>query len=196
MLLLIIIFLLFYIIHIIISENKNRDNVSHNKDGRIISAPQRQKARKGKLSSDNQHQKISWNGKFLDTSMIPNKVELNKDTLLPQLVNRKYGYGKRFNSFLFIGDNTFYHKSNCPKSSGKHKKLIHRYIAFRNLKPCPDCNPKAYIDEWYIDFIRTNFGAEYTSENCTFQDALPGIGLPSSDKRLNAENKIYIKGSN
>ena len=116
-------------------------------------------------------QKMKWNDKMLDISMIPKTVELDHKTLLPQAINRQYGYGKRFNTFIV--DDKQYHRSTCPMLNGKKKQPVHRHAAICNLPPCPKCAPVSYIDDWYIEFIRKNFG-KFTS----YEDFKANLRLP------------------
>lgn len=102
-------------------------------------------------------QKMKWRDKMLDISMIPKTVELERDTLLPRNINREYGYGRRFNAFVDENDLSLYHKSSCPRLKATKKTLVHRYLALCKITPCPQCEPISYIDEWYIDFLKTNF---------------------------------------
>lgn len=104
--------------------------------------------------------KMKWKGRMLNISMIPLSIELNKDTLLPQTINRKYGFGKRFNTFVVTDNQNFYHRGNCLLVRGKKKCLLHRYIAIQNTSPCPYCRPNNKIDEWYLGFVKTNFGTD------------------------------------
>lgn len=125
--------------------------------------------------------RMKWRNKMLDISMIPQTVELDKDTLLPQTLNRQYGYGKRFN--VFITENcSYYHKSKCAKIKGQKKQCIHRYIALYKIKPCSDCIPLNYIDEWYIEFLEKNFDKFTTYYEFQKWVELPNVKLPN-DKR-------------
>ena len=99
--------------------------------------------------------KSTKNRNALDTAMIPNSVVIDEN-YLPNLKNKKYFFGKRFNAFICHND-TYYHKSKCPKLNNKKKTVIHRYIALQNYKPCPICSPVDYIDSWYIDFLKKNW---------------------------------------
>lgn len=101
--------------------------------------------------------RMRWKNKMLDITMIPRSVELDKETLLPLPLRRQYGYGKRFNAFVTPSDRVYYHKSSCNKLKSKNKQAIHRYWAVSKLNPCPICNPQSRIDDWYFDFLSTNF---------------------------------------
>lgn len=90
----------------------------------------------------------------LDMSMIPEGIGIDHD-MLPYIVNRKYGYGKKFNAFV-IRDNHCYHSSKCPHLKGKPKIVIHRYVAMNKYAPCSHCTPKCFVDDWYITFIKKN----------------------------------------
>lgn len=112
----------------------------------------------------------------LVTTMIPNSVIIDKN-YLPNLKNKKYGYGKRFNAFV-CDDSVYYHKSKCPKLKNKKKTVIHRYVALQNYKPCPVCSPIDYIDPWYMEFLKKNWNkvtdtTYQDTENNRIKDNLP-----------------------
>lgn len=87
------------------------------------------------------------------TIIPPNdKIGINEQGL-PYIKDRVYkdGYGKTFNAFI-TPNGKCYHKSKCSKIKGKQHKVIHIYNAImdENLHPCKDCNPRTYIDDWYL----------------------------------------------
>lgn len=127
-------------------------------------------------------QKMRWRDKMLDISMIPKTVELDRDTLLPKSINREYGYGRRFNSFVDTADYSQYHRSTCTKLKSSNKQLVHKYIAICKASPCPDCTPNGDIDDWYIDFLNKNF-KKFTSY-ADFQEwaKLPNVSLPETER--------------
>lgn len=135
------------------------------------------KSTKRKKNTYRKTQKMKWNDKMLDISMIPKTVELDHKTLLPQAINRQYGYGRRFNTFI-VDDNQ-YHRSTCNTLKGKKKQLVHRYAAICNLPPCPDCAPVSYIDDWYIEFIQKNFGKFTSYEDFNANLRLPIVKIQS-----------------
>lgn len=92
-----------------------------------------------------------------NTTMIPESYALNEE-LLPYALNCRYGYGGRFNSFLVEDDFEYYHKKDCPCLINKNSELIHRYIAIQDFSPCPICNPPSNIHNWYVTFLKKNFG--------------------------------------
>lgn len=89
------------------------------------------------------------NGAIIENPIVlPSGYSLDDDKL-PYRSNRIYGWGKEFNAFITpVGD--CYHKSKCPMIKGKNKTLLHRYTAMKHYKPCAYCNPKNYIDDWYL----------------------------------------------
>lgn len=72
---------------------------------------------------------------------------------LPYKLNRVYGWGNEFNVFVTQNGHC-YHRNNCKALKGKGKKhiLLHRYVALKNhYDRCRFCQPKSYVDEWYIE---------------------------------------------
>lgn len=128
--------------------------------------------------------KMKWRDKMLDISMIPSTVELDRQTLLPKKINRKYGFGRQFNTFVVESDYTLYHRSTCTQIKNSKKKLVHRYIAVCKTTPCPHCNPLNFIDDWYMNFLNVNF-KKFTSY-ADFQEwaQLPNVSLPNGNKYL------------
>lgn len=109
--------------------------------------------------------------KFVRVSL-PSNIALNERNL-PYCTNKVYGYGKRFNAFVTHGGK-YYHRSNCNYLKNKKKTVIHRYDALKSYQPCKHCKPISYIDDWYIDFLKTNFPAsaeEYIQYSKTKKDA-------------------------
>ena len=114
--------------------------------------------------------------------MIPKSVELDRNTLLPQSIKRKYAYGRRFNAFVAYGDDFFYHRSTCSKIQSNQHQPVHRYIALQKMLPCPDCKPNDLIDEWYIEFLKVNFGVDINYNEFSSQLDLPMTSLPEHEK--------------
>ena len=113
--------------------------------------------RKNSLLRENIETSTESKKTSFDVSMLPANVTIDPKTLLPQTKNKEYGYGRQFNAFVSSQGNV-YHKSRCRFVKGKHKQLIHRYIAYQKYTPCQFCKPRGYIDKWYIQFLKTNFG--------------------------------------
>ena len=80
------------------------------------------------------------------------RIAMNEEGL-PYIKSRVYqdGYGKTFNAFV-TPNGKCYHKSKCPMIKGRQHKVIHIYNAImdENLQPCPVCNPRTYIDDWFL----------------------------------------------
>ena len=56
----------------------------------------------------------------LDKSMIPDGIDID-DNMLPYVINRKYGYGKRFNAFV-TPNSRYYHTSKCSYINSEYTK--------------------------------------------------------------------------
>ena len=56
----------------------------------------------------------------LDMSMIPDGIGID-DNMLPYVINRKYGYGKRFNAFV-TPNSRCYHTSKCSYINSEYTK--------------------------------------------------------------------------
>ena len=82
----------------------------------------------------------------LDMSMIPDGISID-DNMLPYVINREYGYGKRFNAFIPTNGH-YYHTGKCPCLRGRSKTVIHRYRAMTKYDPCSHCKPKCFVDDW------------------------------------------------
>ena len=135
-----------------------------------------------KKSTERKTLKMKWRNRMLDISMIPKSVELDRNTLLPQSIKRKYAYGRRFNAFVAYGDDFFYHRSTCSKIQSNRHQPVHRYVALQKMLPCPDCKPNDLIDEWYIEFLKVNFGVDINYNEFSSQLDLPMTSLPEHEK--------------
>lgn len=147
-------------------------------------AAENQKSKTTKNKKYRKTQKMKWRNKMLDISMIPKTVELDKDTLLPKSINRAYGYGKRFNSFVIQDERNLYHRSTCSYIKSSKKTLVHRYLASCKLLPCSNCTPNTIIDDWYIDFLKVNFEKFTTYEDFRSQLELSNAKLNNVEINL------------
>lgn len=83
---------------------------------------------------------------------LPYDVRIGID-FLPYEINRRRGYGKRFNVFVVDGRKCF-HRSWCRYLKPGHTRLLHRYEAVkRRLIPCRLCRPVNVIDYWYDEYL-------------------------------------------
>jgi hypothetical protein len=112
------------------------------------------KKRKQSITKQKDFSVIDNNAHSYDLSMIPSDISIDEN-LLPYVINRQYGYGKRFNAFITPNSNC-YHLSRCSALKNKKKTVLHRYIAMNKYKPCSICTPKYLIEDWYIDFLKKN----------------------------------------
>ena len=188
---LIVLFLLYIICFITINkketsknteqkEPQNHKNISKNNIEKNSTASTRS-SKSTKNTSTRNTSRMKWRNKMLNISMIPKTVELDKNTLLPQSIKREYGYGRRFNTFVVADGDFFYHRSTCSKTKGKQKQLVHRYIALQKELPCPECNPNAQIDEWYMEFLKVNFGIDMNYNEFNYQLELSPIVFPETE---------------
>ena len=150
-------------------------------------------ASSSKKTATRKTSKMKWRNKMLDISMIPTSIELDRNTLLPQSIKREYGYGRRFNTFETSQNDFFYHRSTCKNIKGMKHNVIHRYIALQKELPCPNCQPNAQIDDWYMEFLRVNFGVDINYNEFTSQFGLSATALPEN-KRVNSieKNETYL----
>lgn len=170
-LLIIIVLMLFYTAYLI-KQNYAKKDIKETS----TTEPKEEKTYK-KSNQYRKTQKMKWRDKMLDISMIPKTVELDKETLLPVSIKREYGFGRRFNSFIIADDNYHYHRSTCPNVKGKRKQLVHKYVAVCKGQSCNVCMPDSHIDDWYIQFLNTNFEKITTYEEFRNQMELPELKL-------------------
>lgn len=52
----------------------------------------------------------------------------------------------------------------------------------KKMLPCPDCKPNDLIDEWYIEFLKVNFGVDINYNEFSSQLDLPMTSLPEHEK--------------
>ena len=206
-LLAVIIFILLYIVFSINHSEKKADNNSDMADVNLeqITAAENNTGKKtsdtspktnssSKKTSTRKTSKMKWRNKMLDISMIPKGIELDRNTLLPQSIKREYGYGRRFNTFEVSQDVFFYHRSTCRDIKGIKHQVIHRYIALQRKLPCPECTPNAQIDDWYMEFLRVNFGADANYNEFASQFGLFSGSLPNANnvKSLESSNTYIV----
>lgn len=91
---------------------------------------------------------------------------------LPYKLNRVYGWGKEFNVFVTKGGHC-YHRNSCKalKGKGKTHTLLHRYVALeKNYDCCRFCQPKNYVDDWYIEQFPNSIYTEFGKDNNSSSD--------------------------
>ena len=84
------------------------------------------------------------------------------DEGLPYKLNRVYGWGREFNSFVTQNGHC-YHRSKCKalQGKGKIKTLIHRYDALlQGYDVCRYCSPIEGIDDWFVEMFPDSEYAE------------------------------------